>query len=217
MARVSRSVAFRARTSLRAATSFTASSNSTRGAVSRRRPRRSCTSSSSSPKLERRATASGRVRKRWLHRARPAATLGAIQAQTSVRWTRRVAGLYAHGETDTDIESAPLTATVEASPNHSPQPGAALMKRTTKYVGLDVHQATTVAVVRDGAGRVMARTILPTEAAALTAFVGPWRGRVEVAYEEGTQAQWLHDLLRPLVARVVVCDRRAVRRQGNKS
>jgi len=91
------------------------------------------------------------------------------------------------------------------------------MKRTTKYVGLDVHQATIVAVVRDETGRVIARTILPTEAAALTAFVGPWRGRVEVAYEEGTQAQWLHDLLRPLVARVVVCDRRAVRRQGNKS
>src|SRR5689334_12748822 len=67
---------------------------------------------------------------------------------------------------DTDIESAPLTATVEASPNHSPQPGAALMKRTTKYVGLDVHQATIVAVVRDETGRVIARTILPTEAAA---------------------------------------------------
>jgi len=33
--------------------------------------------------------------------ARPAATLGAIQTQTSVHWTRRVAGLYAHGETDT--------------------------------------------------------------------------------------------------------------------
>src|SRR5690349_15560667 len=28
-------------------------------------------------------------------------TLGAIQPQTSVRWTRRVAGLYAHRETDT--------------------------------------------------------------------------------------------------------------------
>jgi len=38
---------------------------------------------------------------RSLHRARPAATLGAIQVQTSVRWTRRVAGFYAHGETDT--------------------------------------------------------------------------------------------------------------------
>src|SRR5579872_76607 len=35
-------------------------------------------------------------------RARPAATLGAIQPQTSVHRTRRVAGLYAQGETDTE-------------------------------------------------------------------------------------------------------------------
>ena len=38
------------------------------------------------------------------------------------------------------------------------------MKRSTKYVALDVHQATTVASVREEAGRVIARTILPTEA-----------------------------------------------------
>src|SRR5690348_15023502 len=35
-------------------------------------------------------------------RASPAATLGAIQPQTSVHRTRRVAGLYAQGETDTE-------------------------------------------------------------------------------------------------------------------
>jgi hypothetical protein len=31
------------------------------------------------------------------------------------------------------------------------------MKQTTKYVGLDVHQATTVTVVQDESGRVIAR------------------------------------------------------------
>jgi hypothetical protein len=36
------------------------------------------------------------------------------------------------------------------------------MKRTTKYVGLDVHQAMTVASVREQRGRVIARAILPT-------------------------------------------------------
>jgi len=90
------------------------------------------------------------------------------------------------------------------------------MKRTAKYAGLDVHQATTVAVVREETGRVIARTILPTDATALPAFFRTMRGRVEVAYEEGTQAQWLHDLLVPLVARVVVCNRRDVPRHGNK-
>ncbi len=37
------------------------------------------------------------------------------------------------------------------------------MQRTTKYVALDVHQATTVASVRAASGRVIARTILPTD------------------------------------------------------
>lgn len=91
------------------------------------------------------------------------------------------------------------------------------MKRTRKYVGLDVHQATTVVVVQEETGRVIARMILPTDATALTEFVRALRGRIHVTFEEGTQAQWLHDLLAPLVARVVVCNRRDARRHGTKS
>jgi hypothetical protein len=34
------------------------------------------------------------------------------------------------------------------------------MKRTTKYVGLDIHQASTVASVREDSGRVIARSVL---------------------------------------------------------
>jgi hypothetical protein len=89
------------------------------------------------------------------------------------------------------------------------------MKRTTKYVGLDVHQATTVAAVREETGRVIARCVLPTEAGALLEFVRGMRGAIHVALEEGTQAQWLHDLLAPRVDRVVVCDRRGAVRRGN--
>lgn len=90
------------------------------------------------------------------------------------------------------------------------------MKRTMKYVGLDVHQATTVVSVRDASGRVILRCVLPTEAAALVEFFGLMRGSVHVAFEEGTQAQWLHDLLLPAVDRVIVCDRRGESRRGNK-
>ncbi len=90
------------------------------------------------------------------------------------------------------------------------------MKRTTKYVALDVHQATTVASVREESGRVIARTILPTEAPALVEFFRGMRGTVHVAFEEGTQAQWLHELLGPVVHRVVVCDRHGETRRGNK-
>jgi transposase len=90
------------------------------------------------------------------------------------------------------------------------------MKRTSKYVALDVHQATTVASVREEGGRVIARSVLPTDGAALAEFVRGMRGTRHVTFEEGTQAQWLYDLLAPLVDRVVVCDRRGAPRQSNK-
>ena len=90
------------------------------------------------------------------------------------------------------------------------------MKQTTKYVELEVHQATTVAVVGDDTGRVIARSVVPTEAAALLELVRGMRGAVHVALEEGTQAQWLYDLLAGRVARVVVGDRRGERQCGNK-
>src|SRR3989441_8452544 len=90
------------------------------------------------------------------------------------------------------------------------------MKRTTKYVAFDVHQATTVASVQEESGRVIARSVLPTDRGALTEFVRGMRGARHVTFEEGTQAQWLYDLLAPLVDRVVVCDRRGASRQGNK-
>jgi transposase InsO family protein len=82
------------------------------------------------------------------------------------------------------------------------------MNRSTKHVGLDVHQATTVSTIRDDGGHVLARRVLPTEATALVEYLRGLRGTVHVAFEEGTQAQWLHDLLVPIVHRVVVCNRR---------
>ncbi len=90
------------------------------------------------------------------------------------------------------------------------------MKCMTKYVGLDVHQATTVASVRAEGGRILARSILPTEEQAVVEFFRGMRGSVHVTFEEGTQAQWLHDLLVPVVDRVVVCDRRGESHRGNK-
>jgi transposase len=90
------------------------------------------------------------------------------------------------------------------------------MKRTTKYVGLDVHQATTVASIRDGSGRLIYRSILETHGPSLKEFFSGMRGALHVAFEEGTQSQWLHDLLTPIADQVVVCDGRRVRREGNK-
>lgn len=90
------------------------------------------------------------------------------------------------------------------------------MTRATKYVGLDVHQATTLTSVRTETGQVIAQSIVPTAARPLTEYFRGMRGAVHVAFEEGTQAQWLHDLLVPLVHRVVVFDRHGEKRRGNQ-
>ena len=90
------------------------------------------------------------------------------------------------------------------------------MKRSTKYVALDVHQATTVASVREESGRVIARSVLETHGPSILEYLRGMRGAIHVAFEEGTQSQWLHDLVAPLVDRVIVCDPRQVARQGNK-
>ena len=68
------------------------------------------------------------------------------------------------------------------------------MKCMTKYVGLDVHQATTVASVRAEGGRILARSILPTDEPAIVEFFHGMRGSVHVTFEEGTQSQWLEKL-----------------------
>lgn len=91
------------------------------------------------------------------------------------------------------------------------------MKSSAKYVGLDVHQATTVATVRESSGKIIAHSILPTGEAALLEFFAGMRGAVHVAFEEGTQAQWLHDLLWKRVARVVACDGAARPGRGTRA
>src|SRR5260370_7481533 len=74
----------------------------------------------------------------------------------------------------------------------------------------------TVAWVGGEGGRVIGRKGMPTEAPALVEFFHGMRGTVHVAFEEGTQAQWLHELVAPLVDRVVVCDQRGRSRHSNK-
>lgn len=92
-----------------------------------------------------------------------------------------------------------------------------MKNQAIQYLALDVHQATTVASVRDERGRVVMHATVPTEGSALLGLVRALGGRVEVAFEEGTQAQWLHDLLTPHVARVVVCNVRGSGEKANKN
>ncbi len=86
-----------------------------------------------------------------------------------------------------------------------------------KYIGMDVHKATTVIAVLDSAGRVLAEAIIETKGAAIVDFLKSQRGTLHVVFEEGTQAAWLYDLIQPHVASVIVCDPRKIARQGNKA
>ena len=89
----------------------------------------------------------------------------------------------------------------------------------TKYIGLDVHQATISAAVLDSAGKLVMEAVLETKAETILQLIHGLRGSLHVTFEEGTCAAWLHDLLKPHVAQVLVCDPRknALIKAGNKS
>ena len=88
-----------------------------------------------------------------------------------------------------------------------------------KYIGMDVHQATISVAVMDSAGKLILESILETKDSTILQFIGGLRGSLLVTFEEGTSAAWLHDLLKPHVRNVTVCDPRenALFKDGSKS
>jgi transposase len=88
---------------------------------------------------------------------------------------------------------------------------------TSKYIGMDVHMATTVIAVLNSVGETVAEAVVETTASTILDFLKSQRGTVHVTFEEGTQAAWLYDLIRPHVAEVVVCNPREVPAQDNKA
>lgn len=87
-----------------------------------------------------------------------------------------------------------------------------------KFVGLDGHQSSTVSAVHDSQGQCLMESILETKANVIRDFFRGLTGTIHVTLEEGTQAAWLYDLMKPLVAEVNVCDARANKllASGNK-
>lgn len=88
-----------------------------------------------------------------------------------------------------------------------------------KYIGMDVHQATISVAVMDAQGKLIMECLLETKAATIVEFIQGLQGTLSLTFEEGTSAAWLHDLLKPHVDRLVVCDPRkaALLKDGNKS
>jgi len=91
--------------------------------------------------------------------------------------------------------------------------------REEKYIGMDVHQATISVAVMDAQGKLIMECLLATRAATIVEFIQGLHGTLSLTFEEGTSATWLHDLLKPHVGRLVVCDPRknALLQDGNKS
>lgn len=89
----------------------------------------------------------------------------------------------------------------------------------SKYIGLDVHQATISAAVLDSTGKLVMESILETKAATIVQFLQGLRGSLSVTFEEGTCAAWLYDVLKPQVTKVLVCNPRknALLKAGNKN
>jgi hypothetical protein len=88
-----------------------------------------------------------------------------------------------------------------------------------KYIGMDVHAATISAAVKNAEGKLLMECVLETKAATILEFIQGLRGTLALTFEEGTLATWLHDLLKPHVSRLVVCDPRknALLRDGNQN
>jgi transposase len=88
-----------------------------------------------------------------------------------------------------------------------------------KYIGMDVHQATISVAVLDSAGKLTMECILETKASTILQFMKGLDGSLFVTFEEGSCAAWLHDLLKPHVTKVLVCDPRknALLKDGNKN
>ena len=88
-----------------------------------------------------------------------------------------------------------------------------------KYVAFDIHQATISAAVLNLSGKLITQAVLKTDATAIRDFLRGLSGNLHLTFEEGTQAQWLFDLTRPLVSDLIVCNPRENHsmRRGNKS
>jgi hypothetical protein len=92
-----------------------------------------------------------------------------------------------------------------------------MKSQAIQYLALDVHQSTTVGTVRNDRGGVELRATVATEAHSVIQLVRAAGPRVWVAFEEGTQSQWLHDLLEPHAEKVIVCNTRELPERGNKN
>src|SRR6266478_7971339 len=59
----------------------------------------------------------------------------------------------------------------------------------TKYIGMDVHQASISIAVRDASGKLVMESLIETKAATILEFLQGLKGTLWVTFEEGTSAR----------------------------
>ena len=72
------------------------------------------------------------------------------------------------------------------------------------YVGLDGHARSCTLAVESASGRRLSSRVVETNGRALVEAIREIPGEVHLCIEEGTQSAWLHEVLSPHVAELVV-------------
>ena len=76
-----------------------------------------------------------------------------------------------------------------------------------RYIGMDVHAASTTFAVMSEVGKVLRTLIVETNGQALIDTLRSIAGELHVVLEEGTQSAWLYEILSPHVHELVVTGR----------
>jgi transposase len=73
-----------------------------------------------------------------------------------------------------------------------------------RFIGLDVHAASTTCAVIDAKGKHLRAEVVETNGQALVEFLKLQPGTLRLCMEEGTQSAWLTEILKPHVAQLAV-------------
>lgn len=84
-----------------------------------------------------------------------------------------------------------------------------------RYLGIDVHKASSTCVVLSEGGKRVSRDRVETSGEALVEYVKGVAGQLSICLEEGEWSEWLAEILSPHASEVLVC--RAEKRRGVKN
>jgi transposase len=84
-----------------------------------------------------------------------------------------------------------------------------------RFIGLDAHGQSCTLCVMGPSGKRLGHHVVETNGKALVERIRSIAGERHVCMEEGTQSEWLHEILQAHAQRIVVTQ--PLRREGNKS